>query len=79
MVHMASSWMSHGSEAKRWTVRWHRVRRSGSRTKLPLISCDFPFSLYGHSSLLGFAINRTLGLLWEVSLSHPLGFRSLFC
>jgi hypothetical protein len=78
MVHAASSQRSRGGEAKRWTVQWRRVRRSGSRTKLPLIRCNFPFSPKGHSSLLVFAINRTLGLLWEASLSHPLGFRSSF-
>jgi hypothetical protein len=27
---------------------------------------------------LAFFINRTIGLLWEVSLSHPLGFSSSF-
>jgi hypothetical protein len=79
VVHVASSRRSRGSKAKRWSVRWHRVWHSGSRTNLPFISCNFPFSPKGHSSLLVFAINRLMGLLWEESLSHPLGFRSSFC
>jgi hypothetical protein len=40
--------------------------------QLPFIRCNFPFSPEGHSSLLVFTINRTIGLLCEVSLSHPL-------
>jgi hypothetical protein len=39
----------------------------------------FSFRPQGHSSLLIFAINRTIGMLWEISLSHPLGFRPSFC
>jgi hypothetical protein len=64
--------------SKRWPVWWRRECRSGSQINLPFISCNFPFSPQGHSSLLVFAINRTIGLLWEVSLSHPLGLRSSF-
>jgi hypothetical protein len=36
------------------------------------------YSPQGYSSLLAFSINKTIGLLWEVSPSHPLGLRSLF-
>jgi hypothetical protein len=43
MVHVASLQRSRGSEAKECMVRWHRVRRCGSRTKLPIISFKFPF------------------------------------
>jgi hypothetical protein len=48
------------------------TQRSASRAKLPLFCCSFLFSPQGYSSLLVFAIIRTIGLLWEVSLSHPL-------
>jgi hypothetical protein len=48
------------------------AKRKSDQTNLPFISCNFPFSPHGHSSLLVFAINRTIALLWEVSLSHPL-------
>jgi hypothetical protein len=49
--------------SKRWSVRWRRVQRSGSRTKLPFISCNFPFSPQGHFSHFVFTINRTIGML----------------
>jgi hypothetical protein len=38
--------------SKRWSVRWRQVQHSGSRTKLPLIRYNFPFSQLGHSGLL---------------------------
>jgi hypothetical protein len=64
--------------SKRRSVRWRRVWRSGSRTKLPFIRCNF-FSPQGHYSLLVFTINRTVGLLWELFRSHSLGLMSSFC
>jgi hypothetical protein len=30
--------------SKRLSIQWRRVQRSGSRTKLPFIRCNFPFS-----------------------------------
>jgi hypothetical protein len=57
--------------SERWSVQWHRMWHSGSQSKLPFIRYNFSFSQQGHSSLLVFTINRTIELLWEVSLSHP--------
>jgi hypothetical protein len=57
---------------ERWSVRWCQVRRSGSRTKPPLIRCNFSFSPQGHSNLLIITINRTIGMLWEASSPTPL-------
>jgi hypothetical protein len=37
-----------------------------------LIRCNLLFSPQGYSSLLIFAISKTIGLLWEASLSAPL-------
>jgi hypothetical protein len=59
--------------SKRWSFRWRRVWRSGSQTKLSFISCNFPFSPNGHSSLLVFTINRTIDYCGRYPLSHPLG------
>jgi hypothetical protein len=63
VMHMASSrtW----KWSKRRSVRWRRVWRSESQTKLPFIRYNFLFSPQGPSSLLFFTINRTKGLLWE--------------
>jgi hypothetical protein len=47
--------------SERWSVRWRQVQRSRCRTKLPFIRCNFSFSPQGHSSLLVFSINRTMG------------------
>lgn len=63
VVHVAPSRRSRGSEAERWSVRWRRGRRSGSRTKLPFIRSYFLFSPQGHFSLSVFTINRTIGLV----------------
>jgi hypothetical protein len=65
--------------SERWLVRWRWVQRGGSQSKLPLIICNFPFSPHRHYSLLVFAINRIIGLLWEASLSHLLYLRFSFC
>jgi hypothetical protein len=51
LVHMASSWRSRWSEAKRWLVRCHRVQRSGSQTNLPFLVVIF---LLAHRGILVF-------------------------
>jgi hypothetical protein len=58
--------------SKRRSVQWHRVRCSGSQTKVPFIRYKFSFTPHGHSSLLFFTINRTIGLLWEHPSPTPL-------
>jgi hypothetical protein len=76
VVHVSSSQRRRRSEAKRWSIRWCRVRRSGSWTKLPFVSYNFPFTPQGHSSLLVFAINRTPRVAGEISIQPSL-FHSL--
>jgi hypothetical protein len=76
---VASLRRSRGSEAKDgWFdgIRCGAVEVGPNYTSLIVI---FPFRPQRHSSLLVFTINRTIWMLWEVSLSHPLGFRSSFC
>jgi hypothetical protein len=68
---VVSSWRSRGSEVK---VGWFDGIRCGTVEVGPNYhSLDVIFLLaHSHSSLLVFAINRTIGLLWEVSLSPQL-------
>jgi hypothetical protein len=77
MVYMALSRRSHENKTKGGQLDDVRCDVTKVRPNYPSLVIIF---LVAHKgiSLLVLAINRTIGLLWEVSLSHPLDIMSSF-
>jgi hypothetical protein len=77
VVHMASLRRLHRSDAK-------DGRFDGVRCDAAQVGPNYPYFVIvfflAHKGILvfWFTINRIIGLLWEVSLSLPLRFRSSF-
>jgi hypothetical protein len=82
VVHMASSRRSRGCEGK--DERFYDIGCDVAEVS-PNYHSLVAICLLAHRGILvllahrGILVFRTIGPLWEASLSHPLGFSSLFC